>query len=73
MQSRRRFQPSMESLSVRISPTAMGMVGGPLLVAHAAIAGVSGTVTPMDTDPPQTGNQGPVIVGEPTPPPTQNC
>jgi hypothetical protein len=73
MQSRRRFQPSMESLSVRISPTGMGMLGGSPLAAHAAIAGVSGTMTPMDTDSPQTGNQGPVIVGEPTPPPGQNC
>jgi hypothetical protein len=74
MLSRRRFQPSLESLSVRIAPAAMGGLSGATLVtAHAANVGSHVGAKQMDTDSPSSGGSGPVLLGNPTAPPTLNC
>jgi hypothetical protein len=74
MLSRRRFQPSLDSLSDRIAPTAAGgLMGAAIVMAHSANVGPAGAMTPMDSDSPDSGGSGPVIGGNPTPPPHINC
>jgi len=73
MLSRRRFRPSLESLSDRIAPTAVaGLAGATLVAAHTATVVPAG-MTPMDTNSPDSGSSGPILLGNPTPPPTLNC
>ncbi len=74
MRAYRMFQPSLDSMPIRIAP-AVALVG---LVAHVAIAasgpvGQPGPVQPQDSDSPEGGSSNPIIIGVPQPPTTQPC
>ncbi len=64
MRAHRRFQPMLDSLPYRITPSSTA-------VATAAVQGV--TVVALDTDSPETGGSTPIIIAPPQTPGTLPC
>jgi hypothetical protein len=63
MRARRQFQPMLNSMPSRIAPST-GVLLAPLVQTVAL---------PQDTDPPEGGGSGPIIIAPVSNPPTLPC
>jgi hypothetical protein len=68
MRTRRHFQPMLDAMPYRISPSAMGGV-----TATTTTASPSGTVVAYDTEGPAAATDSPTILAPVTPPTTLPC
>jgi hypothetical protein len=75
MRTRRHFQPMLDSMPIRIAPSAVGV----LSQVVAPISGAGGTVSHLpamqarDIDSPDTTTSSPIIITVVTPPTTLPC
>jgi hypothetical protein len=72
MRMRRHFQPMLDSMPIRIAPSAVG--GLTQVAAHVAAMPHLGTMpTYNDTEAPTTTTSSPIILAPTTPPTTLPC
>jgi hypothetical protein len=68
MRVRRSFQPMLDTMPYRIAPSA-GVAIAASVTVNSTVS-VNACVSAMDTDPPDSGGSGPIIIAPVTPPTT---